>query len=256
MKTNKSFQKIILGFVIVAFGTTIFWACQNSILLINDVKVLDNAKLSRLAKTYVSEVTDAEYQIFQSEYKSLDENELRRFNEIVIENESKNTNDVNALKVQNEKVLDESQNIFNESFNKLNNEEKNRVFESIEKKEKAKAKISLFCPTIAYGRLRGSIISTSNLSCSSAYLINVQGQSDCDYECEFVGLNPQSYSVFPIMGSTPRMKDVLNSFNVGSIMARQLGKNGYILLGAWRTLYYLKSTNPVLAIKNELKIKK
>lgn len=235
-------------FMVVVVAT--FWACKDSNMLSSSP--LDESKLNRLAKTYVSEVTDAEYQMFNKEYELLNEDELRKFNEIVIESKDASKEEKELFININNKAMLESKRLFNKPVNQLNNEQTYELFNEIERKENASAKKSGLCQSVTYGNQRASIVNGYNTNCSSVYYVSPQGQNDvlCDIECQFSGLN-KTYSNLPIDGSTTQMRNALKYFPTGTIMARQSGKNGYVLLGI-RVFRYVTMKD----ILNELKMKK
>jgi hypothetical protein len=95
-------------------------------------RIISYNKINRLAKTYVSEVTDSQFEAFQQEFASLNEYELQKFYETVFKNEYIDRATFKQDMEEINTVLKASKQYFNIPFNKLSIEQQRELFDRLE----------------------------------------------------------------------------------------------------------------------------
>jgi hypothetical protein len=222
---NSIFSVCMLGLLVL--GLVI--GCKKE----DDSFIVNVTELVALANK--PDISETEFQQFNKSYNQLSDNDLRDFHLKLVEVGYPNNQEAKNIV---EEALSTAISGFGKSFNKLNSEEREQIFTNLEKTNATWSKAS--CPTVTYGSLRAYQESYGNYSyynCSLSYEINAKGQTDCDYELKFP-CAPQCYANVKITGNTIASRTVLNSFRVGTIMARQVEQNIYILLGKTRCYLY------------------
>lgn len=95
-------------------------------------KAVSHSKVNRLAKAYVSETSDSQFEEFQKEFSSLSENELIEFYETVLKNDGLNWELIEESMNDTNKMLKASKQYFNLPFNKLSIEQQQKLFDILE----------------------------------------------------------------------------------------------------------------------------
>ncbi len=213
----------------------------------------EKVSLTELVQKLSAPNNPADFAAFQAAYASLNAEELQKFEEIRLKNDSVRLTrkaaeasngrisasqetqisaDLRRAKDVRAGVYTASLSKFNKPFNKLSQEETNELFNSLEKKSDFTI---ASCPTASYPST-AAFRAYSGQNYYGIWDMGTPGSSDCDYEYRFDGY------YFYVAAQNVDTQYLLWSF--GSAVSRRLiyytdGYDTAILLGKTRVIFYV-----------------